>query len=55
MKSLPHLFSWLKLKHLMVIDRLNSQAVDAGPIELREMHRMSTEEAFGVYGIGDNF
>lgn len=48
-KNLPHLFSWLKLKHLMVIDRLNSQAVDAGPIDSREMHRMSTEEAFGVH------
>merc|ERR1719361_112081 len=48
-RNLPALFSWLKLKHLMVVDRMNSESVDNGHVSSRDVHRISTEEVFGIH------
>merc|ERR1719361_1480793 len=45
-KDLPALFSWLKLKHLMVIKRESSQHVDSRPVDDSEMWRIPTEQIF---------
>jgi len=47
-KDLPALFSWLKLKHLMVIKRESSQQVDSRPVDGSEMLRIPTEQIFGL-------